>query len=42
MMLRAYEFSATLKQETLDEMEQYLVSCDAFKKPNEGKLKFEP
>lgn len=41
MMLRAYEFSATLKQESMDEMEQYLISCDAFKEPKEGKLKFE-
>ena len=41
MMLRAYEFSSTLKQESLDEMEQYLISCDAFKEPKEAKLKFE-
>jgi len=41
MMLRAYDFSATLKQESLDEMEQYLISCDAFKEPKEGKLKFD-
>lgn len=41
MMLKAYDFSSTLKQESLDEMEQYLISCDAFKEPKEGKLKFE-
>ncbi|MGE0773076.1 MAG: Fic family protein [Cyclobacteriaceae bacterium] len=41
MMLRAYDFSATLKHENLDEMEQYLISCDAFKEPKEGKLRFE-
>ncbi|MFN5168156.1 MAG: Fic family protein [Cyclobacteriaceae bacterium] len=41
MMLRAYDFSASLKQESVDEMEQYLLSCDAFKEPKEGKLKFE-
>lgn len=39
MMARAYDFSATLKQENLDDMEQYLISCDAFKEPKEGKLK---
>lgn len=41
MMVRAYEFSSTLKQESLDEMEQYLITCDAFTEPKEGKLKFE-
>lgn len=41
MMARAYEFSSTLKQESLEEMEQYLITCDAFKEPKEGKLKFE-
>lgn len=41
MMARAYEFSSTLKQDNLDEMEQYLEACDAFKEPNEGKLTFE-
>lgn len=41
MMERAYEFTSTLKQENIDEMEQYLVACDAFKEPKEGKLKFE-
>ncbi|MBX2944578.1 MAG: Fic family protein [Cyclobacteriaceae bacterium] len=41
MMQRAYEFSSTLLQENIDEMEQYLEACDAFKEPGEGKLKFD-
>ncbi len=41
MMARAYEFTSTLKQESIDEMERYLEACDAFKEPKEGKLKFE-
>ena len=40
MLVRAYEFSATLNQESIDEMEKYLIACDAFKEPKEGKLKF--
>ena len=40
MMLKAYDFSATLKQGSLEEMEQHLISCDAFKEPSEGKLRF--
>ena len=40
MLVRAHEFSATLNQESIDEMEEYLVGCDAFKEPKEGKLKF--
>ena len=40
MMARAYEFSSTLNQESIDKMEQYLETCDAFKDPKEGKLKF--
>ena len=40
MMRRAYEFSSTLNQESINEMEQYLETCDAFKEPQEGKLKF--
>lgn len=39
MLLRAYEFSATLHGESIDEMEKYLIECDAFKDPKEGKLK---
>jgi Fic family protein len=41
MMSRAYEFSSTLIQENLEDMEQYLETCDAFKEPKDGKLKFE-
>ncbi|MCA6416556.1 MAG: cell filamentation protein Fic, partial [Cytophagales bacterium] len=40
MMVRALEFSSTLNHESMDEMEQYLKMCDAFKEPKEGKLKF--
>lgn len=40
MLSRAYDFSATLKQKSIDEMEGYLVKCDAFKEPKEGKLNF--
>jgi hypothetical protein len=40
MLLRAYEFSATLHGESIDEMEKYLIECDAFKEPKEGKLEF--
>jgi len=40
MLARAYEFSATVNQQSIDEMEQYLVACDAFKEPKEGRLKF--
>ena len=40
MMLRAYEFSATLQDEDIDAMEKYLIACDAFKEPQEGQLKF--
>lgn len=40
MLARAYEFSATLRQESIDEMERYLEACDAFKEPKEGKLRF--
>jgi hypothetical protein len=39
MLLRAYEFSSTLLGESIDQMERYLIECDAFKEPKEGKLK---
>lgn len=39
MLLRAYEFSSALYGESIDEMEKYLIRCDAFKEPKEGKLK---
>ena len=40
MLERAHEFSAGLDQESIDSMEEYLVACDAFKEPKEGKLSF--
>lgn len=40
MMSRAHQFSSTLVQENIDQMEEYLKTCDAFKEPKEGKLKF--
>lgn len=40
MLARVYEFSSTLKQESIDKMERYLAACDAFKEPKEGKLRF--
>ncbi len=39
MLLRGYEFSATLHSDTIDSMERFLAECDAFKEPKEGKLK---
>jgi hypothetical protein len=39
MLLRAYEFSSTLYGESIDEMEKHLIKYDAFKEPEEGKLK---
>jgi hypothetical protein len=39
MLLRAYEFSSTLSGESIDELERYLIECDAFKEPKEGKLR---
>ena len=39
MLLRAYEFSSTLAGQSIYEMEKYLIECDAFKEPKEGKLK---
>jgi hypothetical protein len=42
MLLRAYEFSSTLYNESIDEMEQHLIACDAFKSPDEGQLKILP
>jgi hypothetical protein len=31
MLLRAYEFIATLAGESIDEMEKHLIECDALK-----------
>jgi hypothetical protein len=39
MLLRAYEFSSALAGERIDEMEKHLIECDAFKEPQEGKLR---
>ncbi len=39
MLARAHEFSATLNQQSIDDMEEHLVACDAFKEPAEGRLK---
>lgn len=39
MLLRAYEFSSTLIGDSIDEMEKYLIKCDAFKEPKEAKLR---
>lgn len=39
MLLRAYEFSAILVGDNIDEMEKHLIECAAFKEPKEGKLK---
>jgi prophage maintenance system killer protein len=41
MMARAHDFSAKLNHEDIDEMEKYLIACDAFMEPKEGQLKFE-
>ncbi len=40
MLARAYAFSASVNMETINEMEQYLKACDAFKEPEDGTLKF--
>lgn len=39
MLYHAYEFSSTLHDSTIEEMELHLVKCDAFEEPKEGKLK---
>jgi Fic/DOC family len=39
MLLRVYKFSSTLGGEGIDELEKYLIACDAFKEPKEGKLR---
>jgi prophage maintenance system killer protein len=42
MMLRAWEFSSHIHDETLNAMEKYLVSCNAFLSHKEGYLKIIP
>jgi len=39
MLLSAYEFSSTLHGDGIDEMEKYLIGCDAFQEPKVGKLR---
>ncbi len=39
MLSRAYEFSSNIFDENIDDMENYLLKCDAFQEPKEGKLK---
>lgn len=41
MLLRAYEFSATVHQEDMAQMELYLKQCDAFEEPSLGKLNYQ-
>jgi Fic family protein len=42
MMLRAWEFSSRLHDEDLEEMEKYLLACNAFLSHKEGYLKIIP
>ena len=39
MMLRAWEFSSNIFSDDLEVMEDYLIRCDTFREPKEGKLK---
>lgn len=40
MLSRIYEFSATVHQDDMDQMQRYLAACNAFKEPEAGKLKY--
>jgi len=42
MLVKIYQFSAALHDESINSMEQHLMECDAFKEPTEGKLKILP
>jgi Fic family protein len=42
MLLRAWEFSSNVYDESLDAMEQYLTNCNAFLTHKEGNLKIIP
>ncbi|HUX84499.1 MAG TPA: Fic family protein [Chitinophagaceae bacterium] len=42
MLLRAWEFSSNIHDESLGGMEQYLIACNAFLTPGEGYLKIIP
>ncbi|PGH39635.1 MAG: cell filamentation protein Fic, partial [Candidatus Nephrothrix sp. EaCA] len=39
MMQRAHMFSANIYDQNADAMETYLKSCNAFKEPDEARLK---
>ena len=39
MLLKAYQFSSNVFDENRDLMEKFLLNCNAFKEPKEGKLK---
>jgi Fic family protein len=39
MLIKAYEFSATLHDEDISSMEQHLLACEAFTDPGEGRLR---
>lgn len=39
MLLRAYEFSATIFDEDMDQMQEFISSCNAFLEHSEGSLK---
>jgi hypothetical protein len=40
MLLKIFEFSSSIYGEDIDQMEKYLISCDAFMEPKKGKLHF--
>ena len=42
VLLKAWEFSSNIYDNSLDDMEKYLTGCDAFLTPKEGKLKIIP
>lgn len=42
MMLRAWEFSSNVHDESLEDMEKYLIACNAFLTHKEGYLKIIP
>jgi len=42
MMLRAWEFSSNIHDESLESMEKYLITCNAFLTHKEGYLKITP
>ncbi|MCO5945680.1 Fic family protein [Mucilaginibacter flavidus] len=41
MLLRAYEFSATVYSDDMNTMEAYLKKCDAFEEPTLGRLNYQ-